>query len=614
MSKFFIFIFFIFLSQTSTIAQSKQSERLFKANNYSEAIPFLLADLEKKSNSNVKIKLAYCYRMTNQNEKALALYSELSQNEKVRPEVFLYYGEALMMSESYDSARLYFKRYTQIVPEDTRAKLLITSLEELKNIKALFPEALILPYQYNSDADDSAPVMHKNGFVFSSDRNSGFKPLKEKSGATGRDYLNLYYTDFQKDTTFKQPEWFSGKINEMNRNTGSISFTSNDKVAYFAQNNGVTSKAGTYNMRILKAVADGNGWHNIEDLPFNSPEANIMHPAISPDGSELYFSSNRAGGEGGSDIYYTRKNSRGVWSQTENLGNIVNTSASEGFPYMDRAGRLYFCSKGHPGYGGFDIFRTERDGTGHWTKPQNLGKPINSPSDDISFNLFHDGLSGLFTSNREGGDDDIYFFRPKDSLNFLKTEIAYRMPTISVFVEQKDTLQKSNEQIIIPKNEEKTPEKVIEKEVEKPIVAPLEKVNNLDSMFVLLEKNKLDTNIKISKKMSFLLEKIHFSSKMELDSLSKSELDKVKILLETYPVNLQIMVHTSLGGKEKDNLERSKKQGLRIVKYLTEKGIVRERLRSKGMGETQPRCEKDCMERFGLEENQANERVELKVF
>jgi outer membrane protein OmpA-like peptidoglycan-associated protein/tetratricopeptide (TPR) repeat protein len=609
MRKFLFFVFLIFLKSAPFFAQSKQSERLFKAGNYSEAIPFLLADLEQKNNLNVKTKLAYCYRMTNQTAKSLQIYGELVKKERVRPEAFLYYGEALMTSEAYDSARIYFQKYTQAVPEDTRAKLLIASLEELKNINAIFADARILPYQHNSDADDSAPVMHKNGFVFSSDRNTGFKPLKEKSGATGRDYLNLYFTDYQKDTTFKQPEWFSGKINEMNRNTGSVSFTSNDKTAYFAQNSSISNKAGTYNMQIFKAEADGNNWHNIEILPFNSPETNLMHPAISPDGSELYFSSNRSGGEGGSDIYYVRKNTHGVWSALENLGNIVNTSASEGFPYMDRAGRLYFCSKGHPGYGGFDIFRTERDNTGHWTKPQNLGKPINSPSDDISFSLFLDGVSGLFTSNREGGDDDIYFFYPKDSLNFLKNEIAYRMPISSVFMEQKDSLKKEENKTI----NEKTEQNGNEKAIAEPTIIPLEKWNNLDSLFILLAKNKADTSFKISKKNIFLLEKIQFSSKFAIDSLGKLELDKVKMLLESYPIKLQILVHTSRDGKENENLERSKKQGLRMVKYLTEKGILRERLRSKGMGESQPRCEKDCLERFGLDKNTANERIELRV-
>ena len=609
MRKLLFFVFLIFLKTTPFFAQSKQSERLFKAGNYSEAIPFLLADLEEKNNLNVKTKLAYCYRMTNQTAKSLQIYSELTKKERVRPEVFLYYGEALMTSEAYDSARIYFQKYTQEVPGDSRAKLLIASLEELKNINPVFADALILPYQYNSDADDSAPVMHKNGFVFSSDRNTGFKVLKEKSGATGRDYLNLYYTDYQKDTVFKQPEWFSGKINEMNRNTGSVSFISNDKIAYFARNSSTPNKAGIYNMQLFKAEADGNNWHNIEILPFNSPENNLMHPAVSPDGSELYFSSNRSGGEGGSDIYYTRKNIRGVWSAIENLGSIINTSASEGFPYMDRAGRLYFCSKGHPGYGGFDIFRTERDGTGHWTKPKNLGKPINSPSDDISFSLFLDGVSGLFTSNREGGDDDIYFFHQKDSLNFLKNEIAYRMPISSVFVEQKDSLQKEENKTI----DEKTNPKNIEKVVTEPTLIPLEKWQNIDSLSIRLAKNKADTNFQLSKKTSFLLEKIHFSDKFEVDSLGKIELDKIKILLETYPIKLQIGVHTSRDGKEKENLERSKKQGLKIVKYLTEKGISRDRLRSKGMGESQPRCEKDCMERFGLDENAANERIEVKI-
>ena len=84
------------------------------------------------------------------------------------------------------------------------------------------------------------------------------------------------------------------------------------------------------------------------------------------------------------------------------------------FPFVDKNGRLYFCSKGHPGYGGFDIFFTERDESGNWTMPQNLGQPINSPLDDISIFINDDEISGMFTSSRGGGDDDIFFFTVMD--------------------------------------------------------------------------------------------------------------------------------------------------------------------------------------------------------
>jgi hypothetical protein len=104
----------------------------------------------------------------------------------------------------------------------------------------------------------------------------------------------------------------------------------------------------------------------------------------------------------------------GEWGKPENLGPAVNTTANEGFPFMALDGKLYFCSKGHPGYGGFDIFVTYKDENGAWQPATNLGKPINSPLDDISIYLAADQRSGYFTSSRSGGDDDIYLFKVLD--------------------------------------------------------------------------------------------------------------------------------------------------------------------------------------------------------
>ena len=84
--------------------------------------------------------------------------------------------------------------------------------------------------------------------------------------------------------------------------------------------------------------------------------------------------------------------------------------SNEAFPFMDAEGRLFFCSKGHVGYGGFDIFFTERNEKGAWKTPVHVGKPINSPYDDISIFMNADGTHGIFTSARDGGDDDLYLF------------------------------------------------------------------------------------------------------------------------------------------------------------------------------------------------------------
>ena len=98
------------------------------------------------------------------------------------------------------------------------------------------------------------------------------------------------------------------------------------------------------------------------------------------------------------------------WGRPERLDETINTPGHEGFPWFAPDGRLFFASKGHPGYGGYDLFVTQQDSTGKWTPPLNLGRPLNSPLDDITIFLDVSGQSGYFSSTREGEDDDLYYW------------------------------------------------------------------------------------------------------------------------------------------------------------------------------------------------------------
>jgi hypothetical protein len=142
-------------------------------------------------------------------------------------------------------------------------------------------------------------------------------------------------------------------------------------------------------------------------LPFVLNDYNYMHPNLSPEGYELVFVSDRNGGMGGTDIYYCVRHSKG-WSKPVNISEDINTPNNEGYPFIDHEGRLFFCSKGHGGLGGYDIFMSTRNSEGEWQKPVNLGAPINSAADDISLILLPDGQSGFFTTTRREGHDDIY--------------------------------------------------------------------------------------------------------------------------------------------------------------------------------------------------------------
>lgn len=134
------------------------------------------------------------------------------------------------------------------------------------------------------------------------------------------------------------------------------------------------------------------------------------HAFLTKDGNTIYFTSEAEGGAGGNDIYKSVKNANGVWAKPENLGAPVNTSFDEEAPFLSADGQtLYFASKGHPGYGNFDMYRTHFE-NGAWSTPENLGQPINSPGNDIFMLLDSSEATGYFSSSRKGGygDMDIY--------------------------------------------------------------------------------------------------------------------------------------------------------------------------------------------------------------
>ena len=156
--------------------------------------------------------------------------------------------------------------------------------------------------------------------------------MKEKSGWTGRDYLDVYFSELKDDNTFKEPRRFSAKLSEVNKNTGNTSFSSDGTEVFFTRNDNVLNKRSTYNLQLFSSVNNGNDkWKKAEKLSFCSPNYSFMHPAISPDGQELYFASNRKG-QGGTDLWVSKRNN-GEWGKPENLGAVVNTPVNEGFPF-----------------------------------------------------------------------------------------------------------------------------------------------------------------------------------------------------------------------------------------------------------------------------------------
>lgn len=164
---------------------------------------------------------------------------------------------------------------------------------------------------------------------------------------------------------------------------------------------------------IFSSVFKNNEYTNPLRMPayLNSPQVESA-ASISGDGNTLVFSTNRPGGEGDLDIWISRKDLVGNWSEAKSLGNVVNTPAREDYPSLSHDGLiLYYCSEGHAGMGGFDLFFSCFDTlTQLWTKPQNMGYPINTPGDERTISFEQGGLNALIAALREEGygDLDIY--------------------------------------------------------------------------------------------------------------------------------------------------------------------------------------------------------------
>jgi len=419
LSFFYLLLFsIVFAFPANTLAQNKvdKANKLYKAKNYGSAIPLYEQLFEEEESSATIAKLATCYRMTNQTEKAEGMYARMMDSKKVKPKTYVYYVESLISNGKYAAAEGVLQNAQQIDPDNEDFPRLLNICKNVKDIYPIFDISNLRPYEFNSDLDDNSPVFFKDELVFSSDRSQGVKLLKQKSGWTGRDYIAVYSSTATGVHDYSEPSTFSSKINELNKNTAGAAFWQDEDTGlievYFTKNSSHASKTNEFNMQLFRAESTngGKGWRNIELMEFCNNGSNYMHPAIAPNGKTLYFVSDKGKGQGGTDIYSAKRKSDGTWYRPENMGSTINSTAHDGFPFMSKDDKFFFCSKGHAGYGGFDIFMSKKDRKGKWEKPINIGRPMNSPADDISIVLSEDNKKGAFTSSREGGDDDIFLF------------------------------------------------------------------------------------------------------------------------------------------------------------------------------------------------------------
>lgn len=377
---------------------------------------------------------------------------------------------------------------------------------------------------------------------------------------------------------------------------------------------------------IYIAYLDKNGWSQ----PFNlggwvNSDQWESQPCLSPDKRELYFASRRHGGFGGSDIYVSRLQSNGKWGEPENLGEGINTSGDEQSPFIHADNQtLYFTSNYWPGYGDDDLFYVRKGPMGDWSKPVNLGYPINTISREGTLFISADGKTAYYASDRSDtkGGMDIYSFELREDVRPYKTLWVKGQ----VFDKKTSKGLPSAVELIDIVTKQTISKVQTDEQGNYLITLPIGKdyafnVNRKGYLFYSenfsLSKQSTDSvyqkNIPlqpIEANASVVLNNIFFDvNKFDLKPESQVELDKIVQLLNDNPaVKIQISGHTDNVGKPAENLVLSNNRAKTVVSYLINKRISPQRLSYKGFGETQPVADNKT------DEGRAkNRRTEMKV-
>jgi hypothetical protein len=263
----------------------------------------------------------------------------------------------------------------------------------------------------NSRGLDFSPVVIGDKLVFVSERDIDLINYGE-TGYSKRSYLTIQYSTINSrsdTTTYSIPRLFSGRICQL-QHSGPISFDHSGEFAVFTRVKYYMNEDGkVFRPQLFSTKFERNRWREIELLNINDPKYAFGHPALSSDGNTLYFASDMEGGYGGKDIYRSQRKD-GVWSDPVNVGPEVNTVGNEAFPFLYKDSLFFFSSDGHAGYGGLDLHYSILE-EGNITAVTHLDSSINFTVDDFWFFLKLDKNTGYFSSNKNGAQkDDIYGF------------------------------------------------------------------------------------------------------------------------------------------------------------------------------------------------------------
>ena len=590
----------------------------------------------------------YLYLQTINKEQAI---SYLSKVYEIDPEytfdLFYQLGRAHQFGLDFENAKMFYHKYIDLCnrePDYTGEDRVPPELAEQHIQECIIGEELVAaPLNYNitnvgpninSEWPDYGPSVNEDEtlIVFTSRRPEG--NLNQDVFEDNFPYEEIFISNMENDNWVKATN-ISNVINTpFFESSLSISQDGKELFIYLDENRGDIYFSERINSEM---------WSKPVPIPGEVNTGNKETSAVlSPDGTIMFFASDRIGSVGGLDIFYCRRDNRGNWVDITNIGSIINTPGDDDFPFIESDGKtLYFSSTGHEGMGGYDIYKTVYDSANKtWIKPVNIGYPINTPDDDISFITTQEGERGYFSSVREDGFgyQDIYMFTvPEEIQKITEVEPEFvRLPdtnqpvnvTINVRDESGNAIDAKvqvrnrtknflagiqnlsmGKYLASVKNEEPTDFNIsVEKDgyvfINRTYTLPAstDKIQNVEYNFVL---RKVVTGSRL------ILRNIYFDfNKVTLKDESLFEINKLyNMLTENSRLMVEISGHTDKIGTKEYNNQLSYRRARAVVNVLTRKGVDPARIQAVGYGEDKPIASNDD-ERDGRE---LNRRVEFKV-
>lgn len=435
-----------------------RAKRFFDKTYYTEAIILYEKLAESKPSQEVIKNLADSYYYTNKLIKAQRYYRLLVQNynKDLDRNYYFRYAHTLKATNSNDDANAALRNYYTKSGNPQDSVYFEKALKELENVSAIGNRFVITNLALNTVNSEFGAVKHNDSLIFAGVK---LKPglFDKKFKWDNETYLNLVAVPLKNINSADSIAHYFAKELKSGMHESNAVFTKDGKTMYFTRNNSKNGRRRKNddkisNLQIFKAELINGKWKNVTSLPFNSSNYSVEHPALNADETVLYFASDMPGSLGSFDIYSVNIN-KGAFDTPKNLGPTINTDKREQFPFVSDDNKLYFSSEGHLGYGSLDVFVSEINGK-EYSKPVNIGLPLNSNADDFAFNIDSNTKEGYFASNREGGkgSDDIYQFKEikdlvvedcKQLIAGIITDIDTKLPLENATVQLQDSEKKN---------------------------------------------------------------------------------------------------------------------------------------------------------------------------